>query len=506
MSDETVRRRLAAILSADAVGYSRLMAADEVVAARTLRAHLERMEAAITRHGGRVVDAVGDNLLAEFASIVEAAACAAEIQRELAERNAALAEAQRMPFRIGLHLGDVIVEGDRIRGDGVNVAARLEGLAPPGGLAISRPAFDQVEGRLAIDFIDLGELSLKNIPRPMRVYAARLGAELADALGGDAAPPHVAALPRPRTRFIGRGEARREIAAALEADRLVTLAGVGGCGKSRLAWQVADDVAHAFAAGVRSADLTSASASGQVPAAVAVAAGLVNQRSGIELSAEQRLVHGIGDRHLLLVLDNCEHVVDGAAEIADLLLSRCPRLAILATSREPLDIDGEHVWQVPPLDVAPPRPTSTRAAAARRSSSSQIARRRRAPASLSPPRPTARCGRSASASTAFRSRSSSRPRACDISARTRSPRASTIASACSPSDRGAPTAGIRRCSRRSSGAMVCSTSGSGRCSTGSRCSSAASRSMPWKRSVERLHSTRAGLSSTSARSWIDRSS
>jgi predicted ATPase/class 3 adenylate cyclase len=353
MNDETVLRRLAAILFADAVGYSRLMAEDELATARMLRAHLERMAAAIARHGGRVVDAVGDNLLAEFASVVEAAACAAEIQRHLAEHNAALAETKRMPFRIGLHLGDVIVEGDRIRGDGVNVAARIEGLAPPGGLAISGAAFDQIEGRLGIDFADLGELALKNIPRPTRVYVARLGTEVGAARGEEAAPLPVAAPPRPRTRFIGRGDARREIAAALAADRIVTLTGVGGCGKSRLAWQVADDLAHAFAAGVRSADLTSASASGQVPAAVAAAAGLVSQRTGIEFPAGEKLVHGIGDQHLLLVLDNCEHVVEGAAELADLLLSRCPQLAILATSREPLDIEGEHVWQVPPLQVAP---------------------------------------------------------------------------------------------------------------------------------------------------------
>src|SRR5207245_8468614 len=100
-------------------------------------------------------------------------------------------------------------------------------------------------------------------------------------------------------------------------------------------------LARAFAAGARGADLTSATASEQIPAVVATAAGLVSQRTGIELSAEEQLVHGISDRRLLLVLDNCEHVVEGAAQLADLLLSRCPRLAILATSREPLDIDGE---------------------------------------------------------------------------------------------------------------------------------------------------------------------
>jgi class 3 adenylate cyclase len=357
MSDETVRRRLAAILSADAVGYSRLMADDEVATTRTLRAHLERMEAAITRHGGRVVDAVGDNLLAEFASVVDAGACAVEIQRDLAERNAELPETRRMPFRIGLHLGDVIVEGERIRGDGVNVAARLEGLAPHGGVAISGPAFDQVVGKLGIDFDGLGEMTLKNIPRPTRVYVARLGTEVGGAPSEEIGPAHVPVPPRPRTRFIGRGDARREIAAALDTDRLVTLTGVGGCGKSRLALQVADDVGQAFEGGAQGAELASATADGQVPAAVATAVGLVSGRMSIGLSAEEQLVHGIGDRHMMLVLDNCEHVVEGAAHLADLLLSRCPRLVILATSREPLDVEGERVWQVPPLEVPSPEAT-----------------------------------------------------------------------------------------------------------------------------------------------------
>ncbi len=176
MDSEGIERRLAAILSADAVGYSRLLAEDEVATLQTLKTHRDAMIARIRQRGGRVVDAVGDNLLAEFPSIVDAVACAVEVQQELETRNAEIPQDRRMLFRIGLNLGDVIVEGDRIVGDGVNVAARLEALAEPGGICISGTAFDQVEGKLALAFEDAGEQTLKNIPRPIRVYRVRPGA------------------------------------------------------------------------------------------------------------------------------------------------------------------------------------------------------------------------------------------------------------------------------------------------------------------------------------------
>ena len=150
MDSERTERRLAAILSADAVGYSRLMADDEVATLQTLKTHRDAMIARIRQHAGRVVDAVGDNLLAEFPSIVDAVACAVEVQQELETRNAELPHDRRMLFRIGLNLGDVIVEGDRIVGDGVNVAARLEALAEHGGICISGTAFDHVESKLGI--------------------------------------------------------------------------------------------------------------------------------------------------------------------------------------------------------------------------------------------------------------------------------------------------------------------------------------------------------------------
>jgi TolB-like protein/class 3 adenylate cyclase len=168
-----VERRLAAILSADAVGYSRLMAQDEEGTARMLGACRHLISDLVGQRAGRVVDAPGDNLLAEFPSVVDAVRCAVGIQEELKRRNAELPPDQRLLFRIGVNLGDILVEGDRILGDGVNVAARLESLAEPGGICVSGTAFDQVEGKLALVFEAAGEQILKNIPRQIRVYRVR---------------------------------------------------------------------------------------------------------------------------------------------------------------------------------------------------------------------------------------------------------------------------------------------------------------------------------------------
>ena len=173
MNPTATKRKLAAILSADAVGYSRLMAQDEAGTSKTINALRDTMGGLIRKHGGRVVDAVGDNLLAEFASVVDAVSSAIALQQELAIRNEVLPAGQRMLFRVGINLGDVMVEGARIVGDGVNIAARVEALAEPGGIAISGTAFDQVEGKLSLRFDSLGEQSLKNIPRPVRVYRVR---------------------------------------------------------------------------------------------------------------------------------------------------------------------------------------------------------------------------------------------------------------------------------------------------------------------------------------------
>lgn len=167
-------RRLAAILAADVVAYSRLMETDEVGTLTALKAHREQMiDPAISEHEGRVVKLTGDGVLVEFGSVVNAVACALAVQNGMAGRNANVSEDRRIILRIGVHLGDVMVEGDDLYGDGVNVAARLEGLAEPGGICISQQALDQVETKLDLAYEDAGEQRLKNIARPVRVWRVR---------------------------------------------------------------------------------------------------------------------------------------------------------------------------------------------------------------------------------------------------------------------------------------------------------------------------------------------
>ncbi len=191
MEQAGVRSRLAAILSADVAGYSRLMGVDEEATLGTLGGHREAMDGLIAAHHGRVVGTAGDSVLAEFASVVEAVRCAAEIQREIAARNDGVPDDRKMAFRIGVNLGDVMVKDDDIFGDGVNVAARLESLAESGGICISGAVFDQVKNRLELGCEDLGERQVKNIAEPVRVYRVRMEGESAAAASAPAAlkPP-----------------------------------------------------------------------------------------------------------------------------------------------------------------------------------------------------------------------------------------------------------------------------------------------------------------------------
>jgi len=179
MTTQELKRKLTAILSADVKGYSRLMGEDEEWTVRTLKGYKDVMGNLIQQHRGRVVDATGDNLMAEFGSVVDAVQSAVEIQQVLRAKNALLPENRRMEFRIGINLGDVIEEGERIYGDGVNIAARLEGLAEAGGICISGSAYEQIENKLPLRYEYLGEHEVKNIARPVRVYRAQIEPEAA---------------------------------------------------------------------------------------------------------------------------------------------------------------------------------------------------------------------------------------------------------------------------------------------------------------------------------------
>ena len=166
----SISRRLAAILAADIAGYSRLMHEDEPATVRDLKAHQSVILPLVGRHGGRIIDTAGDGILAEFPSVIGATECAVEIQTLMAERNEGVAESRRMRFRIGINLGDVIHDETRIYGDGINIAARLEALAQPGGVLVSNTVHDQVRGKLPYTFEDLGERQVKNIEQPVRIY------------------------------------------------------------------------------------------------------------------------------------------------------------------------------------------------------------------------------------------------------------------------------------------------------------------------------------------------
>jgi len=180
MAEERVERRLTAILAADVAGYSRLMGADEegtLAALKTLRR--EVVDSKIKEHRGRIVNTTGDGLVSEFASVVHAVRCAVEVQREMAARNTGVQPERRIEFRIGINLGDIIIDENDIFGDGVNIAARLEALAEPGGICVSRVVRDQVRDKLAVSFEDIGDQQVKNIVRPVRAYRV-LVAERAD--------------------------------------------------------------------------------------------------------------------------------------------------------------------------------------------------------------------------------------------------------------------------------------------------------------------------------------
>jgi class 3 adenylate cyclase/pimeloyl-ACP methyl ester carboxylesterase len=201
-----IERRLAAILAADVAGYSRLMGSDEVATLHSLKAHRrELLDPSIARHRGRIVKTTGDGMLVEFSSIVDAVGCAVSIQRGMIERNRAVPDEKRIVFRIGINVGDILIDGDDIFGDGVNVAARLEALCEPGGLCISRGANEQIRDKLSLAFADLGEQTVKNIARSIGVFGlaaqdiASLPVEVLPELPGEVPVP--AAVPEQQIRF-----------------------------------------------------------------------------------------------------------------------------------------------------------------------------------------------------------------------------------------------------------------------------------------------------------------
>ncbi|MFH1090249.1 MAG: adenylate/guanylate cyclase domain-containing protein [Pseudomonadota bacterium] len=293
MSTNGFTRKLAAIFSADVVGYSRLMSDDEAATVGTLTAFRGAMADLILQHRGRVVDSPGDNLLAEFPSVVDAVQCAVAVQKEFKTRNADLPDHRKMEFRIGINLGDVIEDGDRIYGDGVNIAARLESLADPGGVCISRTAYDQIEDKLPLGYQYLGEKKVKNIPKPVRAYRVLLEPQEKPREDRDSRI-FSEELPefRDRAGHFDRPEQRvrfyRNLANFLE--------GMGWSRKSqqKLRQKETEEMRRMAGAGVRPGD---------IPEDSLTAEELLERRVEVKLNFYRRLYFFLGLGGLLLIID-----------------------------------------------------------------------------------------------------------------------------------------------------------------------------------------------------------
>jgi predicted ATPase/class 3 adenylate cyclase len=355
------QRRLAAIAQADVAGYSRLMSRDESETLAALKTHRhEVIDPRIDEYGGRIVKTMGDGLLVEFGSAVDAVRCFVDVQRAMAERNAGAATDARIDFRVGINVGDIIIDGDDIFGNGVNVAARLEALAEPGGICISGKVYSEVADKLDCHFEDRGLQRVKNIALPIQVYATGF-------LRPDTAhQPDVGnvAMPAAGSRLFGRAEDLAVLRPLIEQHPLVTIIGPGGIGKTRLALAIAHELRDAFSERV-AVELAPLSDPAHVIITVARALGLAvaDSRTALDL-----VVQSLAGQRLLLLLDNCEHLLDAVDEVVSTLRKRAPDVHILATSQELLRQPDEHVYRLGTLRV----PSEATLAVARGSGAVQL--------------------------------------------------------------------------------------------------------------------------------------
>lgn len=341
-------RKLAAIMFTDMVGYSSIAQQNESLALALLDEQRQLLRSLFPAFGGREIETAGDAFFVEFASALNAVECAVEIQKQLHARNETAPQERRIRLRIGLHVGDVVVRGSSVLGDGVNIAARLEPLAPPEGICLSEDVARQIRNKTTLPLRRLGKAELKNIQLPLEIFTVELPwSEIPPPL----APSEIVLnnLPPQSTPFIGRGEEVAAVTQMLmkETHRLVTLTGPGGTGKTRLGVQVARLMAPQFRNGVCMVGLATVNDAALVVAEIAKALGV---RDTGTKSLHELVEDFLRTLHLLLFLDNFEQVISAATGIGQ-LLDRCPSLKVIVTSREPLHLSAEQEFFVPPLNL-----------------------------------------------------------------------------------------------------------------------------------------------------------
>jgi len=366
MQSVDVRHRLLVILAADAAGYSRLMALDDVASLSALDSARRVFGTHIKAHGGRLIDTAGDSVLAVFDTASGAVSAAIATQEEIATQSGGVPQDRRMLFRIGIHLGDVLEKGDgTVYGDGVNIAARLQALAQPGGTTVSQAVHGAISHRLAAAFEDIGPQVIKNMSTPVHAYrlprTVQRPRDVAGAL--DARRPMSATmpaddadqtgrtrstLPPPHPALLGREDELAALEKLLSAHRLVTVVGAGGIGKTSLALWAGNTAQAAHPDGAAWVELAPISHPALLCATVARAVGLPVGRGDDPLPS---LLAGLKTRRMLVVLDNAEHLLGAVAQLAESVIKVAPGVHLLVTSQAALKCEDEHILRLGALAV-----------------------------------------------------------------------------------------------------------------------------------------------------------
>ena len=344
---EALERRLVAVMFTDMVGYTALLQADEDASLAKRGRYWDALEAQHEAFAGTIVQRLGDGSMSMFPSSLAAVQAAVAFQRELA--------AQDVSIRVGIHVGEVIVEPERLSGEAVNVASRIESFAVPGGVMLSDSAFDQIKNRSDLETVRLGQFRLKNVGRPFELYAVSAdGIVVPDPEALEGKGERFASLPSNlpavTTSLVGRAGDLASLAALVDDHRVVTITGPGGVGKTRVLAELGRRLAPEFLDGMTFVPLADvADPDGFVPA---LAEALdVKEAEGRTLA--EGVVALVSERKALLLLDNLEQIVDAAAGEVARLVDSCPELRIVTTSRTPLRIAPEREYQLAPLEVGP---------------------------------------------------------------------------------------------------------------------------------------------------------